>query len=251
MQPAASWEGRILFETGEVSRARQVLGRAGIKEDGKVQATLERGYLALARILALENNTELAWQIINRTGKLATASKDRKITLEAQLAKACLEEQAGNSKSAEQILLEALKSGQEAGYYQTFVDEGKSLAPVYYRILESNRTGRKQFLNQTLTGFAYEIYRAIAPENAEPPASDRNTDASDKSYSRLMVEELNPKELQILQMISEGYSNQEISQKLFLSVGTVKWHTSNIYGKLGARNRVEAVTLARKLELFS
>jgi len=216
-----------------------------------VQATQERGYLALARILSWENNAERARQIINRAGKFATASKDRKTTIEAQLAKACLEEQAGNSKAAEQVLMETLKLSQEAGYYQVFIDEGKSLAPVYSRILESNRSYGRQLLTPTLSGFARDIYRAIAPEKAEPPASDRDTDAYDKSYSRLMVEELNPRELEILQMISEGYSNREISQKLFLSVGTVKWHTSNIYGKMGVRNRVEAVTLARKWKLFS
>jgi len=251
MQPAVSWEGRILFEVGEVSRAKRVLNRVGIKEDGRVQATQERGYLALARILSWENNTERARQIINRAGKFATASKDRKTTIEAQLAKACLEEQAGNSKAAEQVLMETLKLSQEAGYYQVFIDEGKSLAPVYSRILESSRSYGRQFYTSTLTGFARDIYRAITPGEAEPPASDRDTDTYDKSYSRLMVEELNPRELEILQMISEGYSNREISQKLFLSVGTVKWHTSNIYGKMGVRNRVEAVTLARKWKLFS
>jgi|GEM_PF-2765288 len=49
------------------------------------------------------------------------------------------------------------------------------------------------------------------------------------------------RELEILGLISEGLSNQEIADKLFISVGTTKWHITNIFSKLGVKNRVQAV----------
>jgi len=65
-----------------------------------------------------------------------------------------------------------------------------------------------------------------------------------------MVKALSVQELKILNLIARGLSNKEISQQLFLSVGTVKWHSSNIYGKLVVKNRTEAMTTAHKLGLL-
>ncbi|WP_279582918.1 helix-turn-helix transcriptional regulator [Fodinicola feengrottensis] len=46
-------------------------------------------------------------------------------------------------------------------------------------------------------------------------------------------------------------SNQQIADKLFITVGTTKWHLNQIFGRLQARNRTEAVARARELDLFS
>ena len=55
---------------------------------------------------------------------------------------------------------------------------------------------------------------------------------------------------EVLHLLSQGLSNQEIAEKLFLSEGTVKWHNSNIYGKMGVKSRTEAVARARRLGLL-
>ncbi len=54
----------------------------------------------------------------------------------------------------------------------------------------------------------------------------------------------------MLVLVAEGLSNREIAEKLYLSVGTVKVHTRNIYGKLSVSNRTEAAATARKLNLI-
>ena len=59
------------------------------------------------------------------------------------------------------------------------------------------------------------------------------------------MEPLTERELEVLSLIAEGLSNQEVSQRLFISLATVKWHTSNIYGKLGVKNRTQAIAQAR------
>jgi DNA-binding NarL/FixJ family response regulator len=55
--------------------------------------------------------------------------------------------------------------------------------------------------------------------------------------------QLTPKEQQILQLMTQGYSNQQISDALHIGVSTVKNHVSNILSKLGAKSRVEAVLI--------
>ena len=56
--------------------------------------------------------------------------------------------------------------------------------------------------------------------------------------------DLTERERETLALVVQGLSNDEISQRLHVSVRTVKYHITNIFSKLGAKNRVEAVTLA-------
>jgi LuxR family maltose regulon positive regulatory protein len=61
------------------------------------------------------------------------------------------------------------------------------------------------------------------------------------------VEALSDRELEILEMLVEGYSNKRIGAALFISENTVKYHLKNIYGKLGVGNRTQASMAARTL----
>jgi LuxR family maltose regulon positive regulatory protein len=61
---------------------------------------------------------------------------------------------------------------------------------------------------------------------------------------------LSTRERSVLQLIAEGYSNQEISEKLFISLHTVKTHASHINGKLGVERRTQAVARAKELGLL-
>ncbi len=55
----------------------------------------------------------------------------------------------------------------------------------------------------------------------------------------------------MLTLLASGRTNSEVAGDLFVSVGTVKSHTGNIYRKLDAKNRAEAIARARELELLS
>jgi LuxR family transcriptional regulator, maltose regulon positive regulatory protein len=60
------------------------------------------------------------------------------------------------------------------------------------------------------------------------------------------VEPLSERELEVLALLAEGFTNQEIANHLLISLATVKTHNSNIFGKLGVKNRMQAVALTRK-----
>jgi LuxR family maltose regulon positive regulatory protein len=66
----------------------------------------------------------------------------------------------------------------------------------------------------------------------------------------LLAEPLSPRELEVLQLLAQGLSNHEISERLFLALSTVKGHNREIYGKLGVKRRTEAVARARELGLL-
>jgi LuxR family maltose regulon positive regulatory protein len=123
----------------------------------------------------------------------------------------------------------ALSLAEPAGYVRPFVDEGEPMARLLYRAVE----------------------RGIAPEYAgRLLAAFPTWETVDREPQAEMVEPLSERELEVLCLIAEGLSNQEIAQRLFISLHTVKWHTGNIYGKLGVKNRTQAVAKARSLGIL-
>lgn len=61
---------------------------------------------------------------------------------------------------------------------------------------------------------------------------------------------LSKRELEVLQLMAEGLSNQEIAGRLFLSINTVKTHSSRLFEKLDVERRTQAVDKAKKLQLI-
>lgn len=71
------------------------------------------------------------------------------------------------------------------------------------------------------------------------------------SISTSLVEPLSERELEVLQWMAKGLSNNEIAERLVLANGTIKTHAHNICGKLGARNRTQAILRAQQLGLLT
>ena len=60
---------------------------------------------------------------------------------------------------------------------------------------------------------------------------------------------LTNREYEILNLLALGYSNAEIADALFLSLSTIKTHASNLYAKMNVKNRLEAITTAKKMKI--
>ena len=70
-----------------------------------------------------------------------------------------------------------------------------------------------------------------------------------RAGSAALVEQLNEREREVLRCIADGLSNQEIAERLTIAPGTVKWHITNLFGKLGVRSRTQALVRAKALGL--
>jgi len=64
------------------------------------------------------------------------------------------------------------------------------------------------------------------------------------------VESFSTRELEVLQLVSDGLSNREIAEKLYLSIETIKWYNKQMFMKLGVKNRTQAVNKASELNLL-
>ncbi len=71
-----------------------------------------------------------------------------------------------------------------------------------------------------------------------------------KHNDEMMPDPLSPREIEILRVVATGASNKEIAEQLYISEGTVKNHLSSILGKLGVRDRMQAILKAKELGII-
>jgi DNA-binding CsgD family transcriptional regulator len=122
---------------------------------------------------------------------------------------------------------------------------------VFGRGARSRATGLGRAVDRAATGTdtAEAISTPKVPEGrtaAEPtlPALPAPLTAGQS------FEPLSERELEVLRLLATGRSNREIAAELYVATGTVKAHLNNIFRKLAARSRLEAVTRARELRLL-
>jgi len=84
--------------------------------------------------------------------------------------------------------------------------------------------------------------RAREPEHSSAPLPELGEPLVEPLVGPL-VEPLTPREIEVLQLLSQGLGNKEIASRLNISEHTAKFHVASIMGKLGAGSRTEAVTL--------
>ncbi len=87
-------------------------------------------------------------------------------------------------------------------------------------------------------------------QQKEPAAHGLTPQARPLSGDSSLVEELSARELEVLTHVAAGLSNQEIARKMVVTVGTVKKHINNIFGKLQVSSRTQAVARARELGIL-
>jgi len=127
------------------------------------------------------------------------------------------------------------------------LDEGPAVGPLVqrYQALHDSGTVRDPILGDYLQ----RLLQAFGPL---PNETDSAPGAPDNpaELARGLAEPLTRKELHVLQLLVEGYSNSAMAEKLFVSDSTVRTHLRNIFAKLGAHSRTQAVALARRLKLI-
>jgi DNA-binding NarL/FixJ family response regulator len=91
------------------------------------------------------------------------------------------------------------------------------------------------------------VARGTAPDNARQLLAAFSPAGPEQARRPASIESLSERELEVLRHIAEGLTNQEIADRLYLSLYTVKAHARSIYDKLDAHSRTQAVARARDL----
>ncbi len=142
----------------------------------------------------------------------------------------------GDTRRALDALRQALSLAEPEGYLGLFADEGPDMARLIHEVAAHG----------FLPDYTGRLLAAFAPKAPDASAWVERHGPTGDAY----VEPLSTRELQVLCLIAEGLTNQEIAQRLFISPKTVKRHASSIYGKLGVHSRTQAVATADRLGIL-
>lgn len=181
--------------------------------------------LQQAALDAVRHQPEAALQRLEELAQHAHHSGRQMIALLAltQLAQLLLLE--GQEAKARPVLARALEAG-----------AGGALQP-FQRLLDGHPDWMREQLGRDPHGLLNQSLLALLP-------------AAEQIGTSPVHETLSVRELAVLQLIAEGCSNQEISNRLFISLHTVKTHASHINSKLGVERRTQAVARAQELRLI-
>jgi LuxR family transcriptional regulator, maltose regulon positive regulatory protein len=208
-------------------------------------------YLAQGRATGDRRLVYEAVQQLERQRALGAANGWRRLEIKTCLLTALAHHSLGEAGPAAQALTQALSLAEPEGFVRLFVDEGEPLRPLLVK-------RRAQILptgagagNQRLLVLMDTILAGLGHTSATVEhGADRRPASEAPAPHPLTVEPLSERELEVLRLVDAGLSNQEIANWLVVTVGTVKKHINNIFGKLGATHRTQAIVLARQYNLL-
>jgi LuxR family transcriptional regulator, maltose regulon positive regulatory protein len=210
----------------------------------------EGDHLTAVRVLIAEGRAPEALPLLAHLEYVAEAAGRINVVVESCVLAAVAYHQQGDHPSAQEALLRALTLAEPEGYIRTFADEGEPLRELIFAL-------RSTLHESPLQTYVDQLLAAID----QNPAPSRRRDAhqiklpaeqiqNPKPKIQNLIEPLSDRELELLQLMAVGLSNQEIADRLFITLGTVKSHANHIYGKLGVQGRVKAINRARELTLI-
>jgi LuxR family maltose regulon positive regulatory protein len=187
--------------------------------------------LNVAHLMAALDRPDESVSLIRNVIRFAEAGGRTRTLIQAKVALAGQLADSGNNSEALSHILDALQLAAPEGFVSTFVDEGGAIRQLLNEAKSRVPPELGVYVERILTGFA----------PAENPPVQRETDHPS---------DLSVREREILSLIAEGMSNQEIADRLVISITTVKTHTGNIYNKLGVTSRTRALARAEELGLL-
>jgi LuxR family maltose regulon positive regulatory protein len=146
---------------------------------------------------------------------------------------------AGDRNAAQRALATALEHAAHGSFIQMFVDAGEPIAGLLEPLLKPDVAAFRspsEFVHRVAIacGLSSDALPPVLPAAGAATLSGR----------------LHGRELEILRLAGAGMANKQISEKLGLTEGTVKWYLQQVYDKLGVRDRNRAAAVARQLGLI-
>ena len=200
--------------------------------------------ISQARVRLAQGDPTTALALLGAQSRQAQVKGWQDVQLKVKILEAIAHLALGENEQAVQELGDALALAEPGGFNRIFVDEGvpmeKLLSEAAALGMMPDYVGKLMAIFEAETRTALDSHQAIIGKSegksSTPPAQP-------------LVEPLNARELEVLQLIAEGLSNSEIGERLFLALSTVKGHNRMIFDKLQVQRRTEAVARGRELGL--
>jgi LuxR family maltose regulon positive regulatory protein len=229
-------EARIHLETGRDKQAVQWLASSGMEyltpDELITRFGFDTGFILAiaARVYLAKGEPEKGIDLLQAILPAFNKQNANACLVNAYAALAVIHHQTGDKAHAVEMLTHAIELAEPENNLGGFLVAGPGLAPLLHQIKVA---GKSTFIQKVLG-----LFEALDPDQHAPANDLEQADA------------LSPREMDVLLLISEGLTNKEISQKLYLSTNTVKSHSIKIYRKLNVNNRNQAVAKARLLGLL-
>jgi LuxR family maltose regulon positive regulatory protein len=193
--------------------------------------------ISQARVHLAQGDTSTALAVLGSLREQVEAKHWKDERLKVMVLQAVALYTHGDKDKAVQLLAAVLPPAEKGGFVRIFVDEGILMAEL---LSETASHGiMPEYIGKLLAVFVAEEQKSEDKPNLRPVSS-----------ARPLIEALSQREIEVLQLIAQGLSNHEISERLFLALSTVKGHNRNIFDKLQVQRRTEAVARARELGIL-
>lgn len=231
-----AWRAWLAVRQGELEAARRWAQTLGLTTESDVTYSNENDLIIFARLLIAQGEFTAANRLLERLLIAAQAGGRYQRALECLVLLVAAFDAQQRPAEARQALAHALDLAEPEGYVRVFIEAGAAVARWLMSLLKDAPLPRKKYIGDILNAISSTATAHVGP----PTPIDRSTP----------IEPLSDREIEILRLIDQGLSNAEIAAKLVLSVGTVKVHTHNIFGKLDVTSRTQAASKARALGLI-
>src|SRR5258708_6809422 len=191
--------------------------------------------ISQARVHLAQGDTSAALAVLEPLRQQAEAKGWEDERLKVIVLQAIALHMNGEKDKAVQLLGDALALAEPGGFIRLFVDEGLPMAQL---LSEAAAIGMMpDYTGKLLAVLEAEEQKREDTSSLPPPAQP-------------LIEPLSRRELEVLHLMAQGLSNQEMCERLFLALDTVKGHNRKIFDKLQVQRRTEAVARARELGLL-
>ena len=234
LNPVPAERARLMLAQGEFAAAARWTEERCLAADDEPSYQREWEYLVLARVLLAQGRPAQAVSLLERLHAAAVAQNRTGSIIQIQTLLALALAASGEEAGAADALAGALTLACPQGYVRVFADEGTPMAALLGRLVAAQKTEQAAAGGVSLAYLA-RLFRAFGQEPAMPDSGQ------DAVAVPGLVEQLTPREVEILVLLAAGMPNPRIAQELVVTLNTVKKHVSHLLGKLGAANRTEAV----------
>lgn len=214
----------------KLGKAEELIKELGLNVNEDIHYLTVMANISYVRYLILKEQYSDAQLLLLKLKNTAKSNNMLEDLVETSILYTTLYLKTGNLVDAEKSLVEAISLAEKENLFMFFVEEEANINSLLVEIYRSNSSG----LTNKYKSFIKTVLSIIEKRKSQNSS----------------LEVLSNRELDVLKLISDNLSNQEIADSLFISLNTVKTHVKNIHLKLDVDSRLKAVIKAKELSLL-